>query len=85
MVDISSVISGWAHTYNGQYKDGNTKDLLHGGKVFETEKKLKLLESMEGDECKVEMWVKGLEKLPVEEFLPLVWLFCLFWEPLPLF
>ena len=38
---------------------------------------------MEGDECEVEMWVKGLEKLPVEEFLPLVWLFCLFWEPLP--
>ena len=39
MVDISSVISGCAHTYNGQYKDGNTKDLLHGGKVFEIEEK----------------------------------------------
>ena len=39
MVDISSVISECTHTYNGQYKDGNTKDLLHGGKVFETEEK----------------------------------------------
>jgi len=25
--------------YNGQYKDGNTKDLLHGGRVFEKEEK----------------------------------------------
>ena len=39
MVDISSVISGCALTYNGQYKNGNTKDFLHGDKVFEIEEK----------------------------------------------